>query len=310
MMKHGLIPAAYTPFHQDYSLNTDVIARLAQLFRDQGCKTVFINGTTGEFASMSLNERIVVAESWIKHKDALSVWIHVGHTSQYEAIQLARHAREIGAEAVSALAPYYFTPPSASNLVDFLQPIAKAAAPLPFYYYHIPSMTHAPIDMGQFIPEAVERIPTFSGLKFSSPDLYSLQRAQKVVSMDSGSSIEILFGVDEMLLGALPFGIDGAIGSTYNFSSPLYSRLLAEYAQNKIDAAQELQAQSVKVVQEFHAYGGISTGKAIMEMLGVSCGPPRPPLPSLSQAERKSVFDNIAPLEIFPVPLQHPVSLI
>ena len=308
-MKHGLIPAAYTPFHPDYSLNTDVIARLVQLYTSQGCKTVFINGTTGEFASMSLNERIVVAESWIEHKDALSVWIHVGHTSQHEAIQLARHARSIGAEAVSALSPYYFSPPSASNLIDFLLPVAQAAAPLPFYYYHIPSMTHATIDMEQFILMAVERIPTFAGLKFSSPDLYTLQRARQAAPLESGHSIEILFGVDEMLLGALPFAIDGAIGSTYNFSSPLYNRLLLEYEQNNIDNAQNLQAQSTEIVREFHAYGGISTGKAIMDMLGVSCGPPRPPLPSLTLAERKSLFDKIAPLEIFPISLQPPVSL-
>ncbi|MBX2818346.1 MAG: dihydrodipicolinate synthase family protein [Rhodothermaceae bacterium] len=307
-MKHGLIPAAYTPFHPDYSLNTDVIAQLVQLYIAQGCKTVFINGTTGEFASMSLNERIVVAESWIKHKDTLSVWIHVGHTSQHEAIQLARHAHAIGAEAVSALAPYYFTPSSALGLVDFLLPIAKAAAPLPFYYYHIPSMTHSSIDMGEFIPIAVEQIPTFAGLKFSSPDLYTLQRARQAAQLESGSSIEILFGVDEMLLGALPFAIDGAIGSTYNFSSPLYNRLLMEYEHNKIDEAQKLQAQSAEIVREFHAYGGVSTGKAIMKMLGVSCGPPRPPLPTLSLAERNSVYEKIAPLEIFPAPLQPPAS--
>ena len=304
-MRRGLIPAVYSPFNADYTLNLEAIPNLSRLYKDQGCSAVFINGTTGEFSSMTLNERILLTEAWIDRTTDLSIWVHVGHTCQYESIQLARHAQTMGAAAVSALAPFYFQPPSVEHLIDFLTPIALAANHLPFYYYHIPSMTHVSVDIEAFITKAAEQIPNFSGLKFSSPDLYALQKAQMTAER-IGHSIEVLFGVDEMLLGALPFRIDGAIGSTYNFSTPLYRRLLEHYDKSELEQAQALQSLSASVVSEFHQYGGISTGKAILNMLGIHCGPPRPPLAPLSSGQCKTLYQKISPLDIFPHKLQSP----
>ena len=302
-MIQGFIPAAFTPFLQDYSLNVDTVPQLAELYKRQNCKSVFINGTTGEFASMTLRERKLIAEAWIIKTTGLSIWVHVGHTSQREAIELAHHAYQIGAKAISAIAPFYFTPTSIDALVEFLQPIAHAAKELPFYYYHIPSLSHVPLNTAYFVKEAIAKIPSFAGLKFSSSDLYSLQKA-KIAAGDH--PIEILFGVDEMLLGALPLGIDGAIGSTYNFATALYQRLLCTYEENDTSQSQAFQALSARLVSEFHNYGGISTGKAIMEMLGVSCGPPRPPLSSLSSDNRVKLYQVLSDLDIFPHPLQSP----
>lgn len=304
-MKRGFIPAAFSPFHRDYSLNIDAIPTLAELYRVQGCSTVFINGTTGEFASLTLKERMLLAETWIRKSTGMSVWVHVGTPCQSNAIQMAQHAQEIGAEAISALAPYYFTPSTETQLIDFLEPIARAAHDLPFYYYHIPSMTHVMPDIASFIHLAIERIPNFTGLKFSSPDLYSLQKA-KMAADQKGKSLECLFGVDEMLLGALPFGIHGAIGSTYNFATPLYQAVVTHFQDHQLDQAQVLQSKSAAIVNEFHAYGGIATGKAIMEMLGVSCGPPRPPLSSLVPEERQNLYKEISDMDIFPYALLSP----
>ena len=252
---------------------------------------------------MTTNERCAAAEAWIEAKEDLAIWVHVGHTSQLDAIHLARHAQEIGAKAISALAPFYFTPSSVDELIEFLIPISKAASELPFYYYHIPSMTHVPLNVEVFIREAITRIPSFVGLKFSSQDLYALQMAQMAVHE---SGIEILYGVDEMLLGALPLNINGAIGSTYNFASPLYQRLLSNFQAGDMEASRILQSRSAALVREFHSYGGIATGKAIMEMLGRSCGPPRPPLSPLTQDNKKNLYRNISELDIFPFPLQSP----
>ena len=281
---------------------------MARLYKDQGCASIFINGTTGEFASLTLNERILLTESWVENSKDLGIWVHVGHPSQHEAIQLARHAKSIGATAVSALAPFYFVPSNEEQLINFLIPIAHAVHPLPFYYYHIPSMTHMTLDLETFVKGAVAEIPNFSGLKFSSPDLHALQTAH-LAAKQASRSIDILFGIDEMLLGALPFGIAGAIGSTYNFAAPLYHRLLNHFQEGDIERAQTLQLISSQIVQEFHTYGGISTGKAIMEMLGIPCGPPRPPLTALSSHQCKSLHRKISALDAFPHALQSPKNL-
>ena len=299
-MTKGFIPAAFTPFNHALSLNQDAIPNMGQFYIKQGISTVFVNGTTGEFSSLTLRERELTAETWLSQPHDLQIWVHVGHTSQPEAIRLARHAQKHGAAAISALAPYYFKPGNEHLLVQFLTPIAGAASALPFYYYHIPSLTGVQINLPAFVQLAQQRIPTFKGVKYSSTDLYTLQLLNQSAPASGHPRCDVLFGVDEMVLGAFPFGIVGAIGSTYNFSIPLYKSLLAAYEASDMQQARKLQALSASLVRLFHTYGGISTGKAIMRLLDVPCGSVRPPLPELSAKEINMIYDHIRYLDIFP----------
>ena len=302
-----LIPAAFTPFKENLSLNTDAIPLLARWYRKQLLDTVFIGGTTGEFASLTVEERERLATAWLDHaksqEDDLSIWVHVGSNCQLDAIRLAEHAQNNGASAISALAPSYFKPASVDTLINFLMPIADAAPELPFYYYEIPSMTGSTLPIDRITRLAIERIPTFAGVKFSSPDLFVLQLAMQAASTAPGRSIEFLFGVDEMLLGALPMGIDGAIGSTYNFAAGMYQELLRYYEKGDLASARAIQQRSVTLVHLFRTYGGISTGKAIMHMTGMPCGPVRPPLQPFTGDDLKQIFAGISTLSLLPEPL-------
>ena len=307
-MKKGFIPAAYTPFNHDFSLNLAAISQISRLYVKQGITTVFINGTTGEFSSLTTRERELLAETWLTDSANLNIWVHVGHTSQVDAVRLAKHAQEHGADAISALAPYYFKPGKEELLLEFLAPIAQAASRLPFYYYHIPSLTGVELRLPQFISLARKALPNFVGVKYSSPDLYTLQLINIVASQSNQSQCDILFGVDEMLLGALPIGISGAIGSTYNFATPLYRRVIDAFSVHDIQEASKFQQLSASLVQLFHLFGGISTGKVIMDLLDVSCGPVRPPLPTLSAGEVKMIYDKIRHLDIFPHTPSSPIA--
>ncbi len=296
----GFIPAAYTPFQADYTLDLDAVEKMASWYRKQGIDTVFICGTTGEFSSLTTPERRLLADAWFEAAaDDLSIWVHVGHTCQRDAMGLAQHAQAAGAGALSALAPYYFKPQSAGQLVDFLAPIAASAPELPFYYYHIPSLSGIHLDVAELVVAAFERIPNFAGLKYSSMDLYALQAVYLDAGLLSPAGLDVFFGVDEMLLAALPLGIRGAIGSTYNLAAPLYKTLLARYNDGDLDGARELQQQSVALVRLFDQYGGISTGKALMSRFGAGCGPPRPPLKSMTAAELEALFVQVDTLTHF-----------
>ena len=110
-MNESFIPAAFTPFHPDHSLNVQAVPHLAKLYKKQKCTTVFINGTTGEFPSLTLSERKLIAETWISTSPDASIWVHVGHTSQQEAIELAKHAQDIGAKAISVPRVTFFSHP-------------------------------------------------------------------------------------------------------------------------------------------------------------------------------------------------------
>src|SRR5690554_886647 len=104
----GLIAATYSPMHMDASLNLDVIPRYAEFLIGNGVKGAFINGSTGDFASLSVTERMQITSAWATQKSAdLFVIDQVGHTSLKDAKELAQHAAD-KMDGIAALAPFYF----------------------------------------------------------------------------------------------------------------------------------------------------------------------------------------------------------
>lgn len=299
----GLIPAPHTPFHPDGSLNLDAIALQAELFRECGLDTVFAGGTTGEWSSMTLGERRAVAERWREVAgDTLKVVLHIGANCQADAVGLAAHAKEIGVTAVSAVAPGYFKPARIVDLVDFWEPIAAAAAPLPFYIYDFPGMTGVSLPMSQVIREAKPRIPNLAGLKFTNGDFVEIQQC---IRLDDGA-YGVLLGFDECYLVGLALGMTGSVGNTYNYASPVFRRIDAAFAKGDFEAARREQRIAVDLVKILQEFGFQPASKAIMAMLGVDCGPVRPPVKNLSKAELLALWEKLSRLDAFPRPLRKP----
>jgi N-acetylneuraminate lyase len=299
----GLIPACHSPFGPDGALALEVVEQQAELLIESGIRSVFVGGTTGEFASLTLDERMKLAERWCQAAGgSLKVAVHVGHNCLTEAMALAAHARKAGAMAVAAMSPSYFKPASIDDLIDFCAPIAAQAEPLPFYYYDIPGMTGVRLRMSDFLFKARFRIPTLQGLKYSNDDLMELQEC---VQLDRGA-FDVLFGSDECLLAGLCLGIRGAVGSTYNFGAPLYQALMKAFDKHDLETARTLQGQSIELIKSLGEFGFFAASKSVMAMLGVDCGPVRPPVRNLTPDQRLALWERISKLDIFPRPLRRP----
>ncbi len=106
----------------------------------------------------------------------LKVIVHVGTNCLADAPALAAQAQELGAAAVSALAPSYFKPRSVASLVDCCAEIAGGCPELPFFYYDIPPLTGFSLPMPEFLAQARERIPNLAGIKFSNADMMMFQQ--------------------------------------------------------------------------------------------------------------------------------------
>src|SRR5262249_60640623 len=108
--------------------------------------------------------------------------------------------------------------------------------------------------------------------------------------------VDILWGVDEMLLPALVCGAQGAVGSTYNFAAPLYHRLLAAFQRGDLDTARREQLRSVQLVRTLAKRGYLASAKAMMTLLGVDVGPPRLPNPSLTGGQIEELRQELEAL--------------
>lgn len=290
----GLVAAGFSPFADDGSLDLEPVHSLVeQLVRD-GVDGVFLAGTTGEGESLSFRERRDLAERYVDASAGnLPVIVHVGRQSLVEGRELAAHAASIGADAIAGTAPAFFKPRDCATLAAAMAEIAAGAPELPFYYYHIPRLTGAPDNMPAFISEARERIPNFHGIKFSEPDVMGFQRC--VAERD----LDILWGVDEMLLTGLTHGAAGAIGSTYNFAAPLYRKILAAHAEGDLSSAQAHQRQAVHMVDVLLRHGALPAFKETMKLIGIPVGSPRLPVASLTETTAASLERELREIGFF-----------
>jgi N-acetylneuraminate lyase len=275
----GVIAAPFTAFTPDGELNLGVIEKQAASLVANGVKGAFVCGTTGEGLSMTTDERMRVAGRWAEvcRGGGLKVVVHVGHNSRADAVALAAHAQRAGADAVSALPAFFYKPAGVEELAGFLEPVAAAAPGLPFYFYHIPSMTGVTLSMVELLRVA-GRIPTFRGIKFTHGDLMEFQMCRRA----EGGRYEIAWGVDEMFLGALAVGATSAVGSTYNYAAVNYTRMIEAYNRGDTEVARQCAGRSVDLVAILLRHGGLRTGKAIMALSGVDCGPTRSPVAPLA----------------------------
>jgi N-acetylneuraminate lyase len=299
----GLIPACHTPFNRAGHLDLSVVPRQAELFPESGMTAVFVAGTTGEWSSLTRDERMALCDRWTETAGGrLKVAVHVGHNCQAEAVALASHARESGADAVAAVAPSYLKPASVADLVEFMVPIAAAAAPLPFYYYEIPGMTNVRLSTARFLDDAGSHIPNLRGLKFSHNDLLELQECVG----SAGGAFEVLFGFDEFLLAGLALGVCGAVGSTYNFAGSHYQRLMRAFVAGDLEGARAAQLEAARMIEVLGRYGFMAASKAVMGLIGVDCGPVRPPLRNLTGEELASLARELAAFDVLSRPLRRP----
>jgi N-acetylneuraminate lyase len=295
---HGLVAAPFTPFHEDGSLHLDLIPRYAMHLAENGVAGAFVCGTTGEGPLLTVTERKLVAEGWVKFSPSpVRVIVHTGHNSLADACDLAKHAQEIGAAATSLTSPSFFKPATIRDLVDTCALVAAAAPDLPFYYYNIPSMTGVNLSVPDFLQAAKDRIPNLAGVKFTHENLMDYAGA---VRLDNGR-FDILFGRDEMLLASLVSGAKGAVGSTYNYIAPIFNRLLDAYRKGDLATAEAEQAKANAIIGVMIRHGGLPAGKAIMKLLGLDCGPVRLPLRDLTDTLAISLRDELEKVGFSPV---------
>ncbi len=294
---NGLISAPFTPMHENGDLNLSIIENYANQLKQDGVVGVFICGTTGEGLLLSDEERKALAVAWVKHKSPnFKIMVHVGSPSYKTSMILAKHAQDIKVDAIGTMGPNFLPPNDVNSLIDYCQPIANAAMNLPFYYYHVPSISGTSVPMKPFLEKAKTKIPNLVGIKFTHNDLMEMQQCLAI----NNQEFEVLHGYDEVLLGGLALGAKGAVGSTYNYMALCYHDIIKYFRNGSIEAARKYQLHAVKIVEILIKYGGgVRAGKAIMNLAGINCGPCRAPIKTMSNQERMNLKRDLEAVGFF-----------
>jgi N-acetylneuraminate lyase len=293
---NGLVAATYTPLDDDGKVNTSAVGPIVEHLLKNGINGLYVCGSTGEGMSLSSDERKIVAEAYVQAAGGrVPVIVQVGHNSLAEARHLAEHAQQIGADVISATCPSYFKVSDVATLVDCMIELASGAPELPFYYYHIPALTGSTLDVVEFLRRGGDRIPNLVGLKYTDTKLHEFQEC---LELDDGR-FDVVWGCDEMLLGAVATGSLGAIGSTFNIAAPLYRRIIAAFADSDFDEARRLQSLSVNMIRTLNHFPFHPAMKAVLTMQGFKMGGCRLPQGSLLDEDVTKLRSELDAIEFF-----------
>ena len=273
----GLFDAIMTPFDTKGQFNEGAFRELVDFQLAGGLHGLFVCGGGGEGLFMNVPERKQVAQAALDHAGSrCQIIVHVGALATRDCVELAKHAEDHGALAVGSLPPFTFAKDPDTIVAHFAQIVE--AVTIPVLAYHLPGVTH--VEIYAPLMERLHNEAGVAGIKFTDYNLHAMQQL-----MDCGpGDLELLYGRDEQLLGALVMGARGGIGSTYNVMPNLFGQLWREYADGQLAAAQATQRSINGVIGVLLRGGGIGACKAMLNMLGFDCGAPRSPSRALTPA--------------------------
>lgn len=276
---HGLVAAVFTPMRDDGRLHLDLVPEVVERLIDRGITGLYVCGSTGEGPLLTDGERREVATAYVAAANGrLPVAVQVGHASVAASRKLAEHAQAIGADAISATPPTYFKPQNVDEVIACMVDVASGAPSLPFFYYHIPSVTGVDVDVAELLSRGSDGVPNLAGVKFSSPEVHAFAGVDL-------ERFDVMFGVDEMLLSGLVAGAHGAVGSTYNLFPELYQEAMAALTSGDFEAARQLQQVAARLVGRLSRDRSLPFLKASMAFTGLPVGPTRLPLRSVDASE-------------------------
>ncbi|MEV7012586.1 dihydrodipicolinate synthase family protein [Streptosporangium sp. NPDC051022] len=284
---HGYWPAAPTPFTREGTLDENAWRALLRLYAAQGVHGVLVNGSTGEWFSQSAAERRRVAEIAVAELSGrVPVVVGITAYTAAEAIELARHAAETGADGVLATPPPYVHPGPEDILAFYSQ--VSSATDLPFMVYNWPRGVAVDISAHPGLMARLADLDRVVAIKDSTGDwLRMLGTVEAVVDRVRvfGSFLH-----RRGLAVLLELGGDGNIdggGMGAPFAVPYYEAVEAGDARTARGWVDRYAALSSRLINPDYSgvYGTpIAQLKAAMAMLGQPGGHVRPPLLPITDA--------------------------
>ena len=229
---HGSIVALVTPMHNDGSVDWDALKKLVEWHIEQGTHSIVAVGTTGESATLDVEEHAQVIEAVIRAAAGrIPIIAGTGANSTREAIELTETARKLGADAALLVTPYY-NKPTQEGLYQHYKAVAEAVD-LPQILYNVPGRTG--VDMHNDTVIRLADVDRIVGIKDATGDL---NRGHDLINR-LDQKIAVYSGDDATAYRLILLGAQGNISVTANVAPAVMSQVCeAAKAGNREEAEQ------------------------------------------------------------------------
>lgn len=291
-MFKGSIVALVTPF-KNGKVDKERILELVEFHIKEGTDGIVPCGTTGESATLSHDEHKEVVSIVVEAVNKrIPVIAGAGSNCTSESINLAHHAKNVGADAILAVTPYY-NKPTQNGLYAHYSTIANEVD-IPLILYNVPSRTGV-----NLLPETVVRlseIKNIVGVKEASADL---RQQTKIVELCRGD-FALISGDDFTLLPTLSIGGVGVISVVANIVPKDVANLIKEFNLGNFDEAKKLHYKIFPVCEAMFIETSPVPVKEALGMMGMILPEVRLPLVPLTNANREKVREVLQTYRLIP----------
>ena len=283
----GFFTACVTPYDAQGEVNPHALTQLMSRNLDEGAAGFLVGGSSGEAPLLTKEEKIRMLETAAAHPRRAEMKL-IGACSAFslmEATEFARLCRDLGYDATITTAPYYYKF-GMKGIAGFLRSI-RESVDLPLFFYNFPGNTGVEIDLNDPSIKGVLTDGTLAGVKQTSLNLHQIERM-----LDLNPALSVFGGYDEVYIGARIMGACGAIGSTYNFTLPLFTKIEAAYQARDLETAQALQHRANRIMQALVDCALFPSIKHMLRVTGIDCGECREPFARLTD-EQKAYVERV-----------------
>ena len=269
--------ALITPMHEDGSVNFEALKEIIEEQIEKGTDAIISVGTTGEAATLSVEEHVEVIAYTIKvvnHRIPLIAG--TGSNCTESAVELSRQAEEAGADGLLLVTPYY-NKATQKGLYQHFKTIAESVS-IPSILYHVPGRTGMSIE-AQTMAALYHDVKNIIGVKDAGGDMGKTLELMSLVDED----FSLYSGEDGLILPILSAGGVGVISVLSNVAPRETHEICAKWFAGDLDGARKEQLRALPLIHALFSEVNPIPVKAAMNLQGKNAGPLRLPLTEIEK---------------------------
>lgn len=279
----GSIVALVTPMHEDGSVDYPTLRKLVDWHVAEGTDCIGVVGTTGESPTVDVEEHCEIIRVTVEQAAGrVPVMAGCGGNSTAEAINLAKFARDVGADSQLQVVPYYNKPGQEGQYRHF-KAIAEATGDLPIVLYNVPGRSVA--DMQHDTVLRLAQVPGIIGIKEATGNI---ERAEWLIR-EAPEGFAIYSGDDATAIALMLCGGHGNISVTANVAPRLMHELCVAALAGDVKRAREIQFRLLPVHKQLFVEANPIPVKWAMQRLGLCGGTLRLPMTELEPGNQGKV---------------------
>ena len=279
-----LLTAMVTPFNEDGSVNCEAAADFAEWLLANGSDGLVVEGSTGEAATMFMDEKFEVLKAVVERVNGRApVIVGAGTNCTASTIELINAVEACGVDGLLVVGPYY-NKPTQEGYYQHFAAVAKSTT-LPIIVYNVPGRTGSNIE-----PKTIARLAAeFSNIvavKEAAGNVAQTAELFRVLP----ENVTIYSGDDGLILPFMSVGARGVISVLGNIGGQMLQEVMQLYSEGKVAEAAELNKKLVPLANSlFIESNPIPVKYAVTKVTGINAGAPRLPLTPISEAGKEKL---------------------